>query len=85
MGKFSVKNSQLKRQVRLNKPKEKELNSISRPSRCTSKSRLRRRAVPEMVFVLSMAGTLGREAGRLVEDVLSRCSAEGGKRHSEET
>lgn len=28
----------------------------------------------EMVFVLSMAGTLGREAGRLVEDVLSRCS-----------
>lgn len=28
----------------------------------------------EMVFALSMAGTLGREAGRLVEDVLSRCS-----------
>lgn len=32
-----------------------------------------------MVFALSIAGTLGREAGRLVEDVLSRCSAQRGK------
>lgn len=31
----------------------------------------------EMVFALSIAGTLGREAGRLVEDVLSRCSCTG--------
>lgn len=28
----------------------------------------------EMVLALSMAGTLGKEAGRLVEDVLNRCS-----------
>lgn len=38
-----------------------------------------------MVLALSMAGTLGREAGRLVDDVLSRCSARSGKHHSEET
>lgn len=28
----------------------------------------------EMDLALSMAGTLGRDAGRLVEDVLSKCS-----------
>ena len=38
-----------------------------------------------MVLALSMAGTLGREAGRLVEDVLSRCSTQGGKCHSKDT
>jgi hypothetical protein len=32
-----------------------------------------------MVLALSMAGTLGREAGRLVEDVLNRCSVQSGK------
>lgn len=32
-----------------------------------------------MVLALSMAGTLGRDAGRLVEDVLSRCSAQSGR------
>lgn len=31
----------------------------------------------EMVLALSIAGTLGREAGRLVEDVLNRCSCTG--------
>lgn len=37
-----------------------------------------------MVLALSMAGTLGKEAGRLVEDVLNRCSAQSGKGHNKE-
>lgn len=62
-GEIQSENSQLKRQVRLNKPNEKELNSTSRPSRCALKAAADARAVPETAFASSMVA-LGREAGR---------------------
>lgn len=36
--------------------------------------------LPEIDLALSMAGTLGREAGRLVEDVRNKCSGQGKRR-----
>lgn len=41
-----------------------------------SPDHLKAMVLPEMDLALSMAGTLGRDAGRLVEDVLSKCSAQ---------
>lgn len=38
--------------------------------------------LPEMDLALSMAGTLGRDAGRLVEDVLSKCSEQREEKES---
>lgn len=35
-----------------------------------------------MALALSIAGTLGSEAGRLVEEVLNRCSVQRGKGHN---
>lgn len=40
-------------------------------------------ALPEIDLALSMAGTLGRDAGRLVEEVLNKCSGQTKRREED--
>lgn len=40
-------------------------------------------ALPEIDLALSIAGTLGRDAGRLVEEVLNKCSGQTKRREED--